>query len=194
MDSRAIPPIVTLCGVVAFLFAWFVATLYDPDWTYGVNMMSELGIAESEMSRALFNYGCMVGGGGVIVFGVGRLMASNKPLFKMATVPMLFAGLFLMLVGVFPMDFGDGNTHDMVATMMAIFLMVSLLVQGIDDVAGGRRNMGILAFAIFIISVMLALTTPLAFFEPTATILVAIWFTVLAYLMLIGKSDIGSIG
>lgn len=121
---------VGLIAAFAFAVILAVAILGDSSWVYGESMLSDLGVSDVELSADLFNYGCIVVGILLIVFGIGKALCETGA-NRAGGFFIAFAGLFLALVGHFTTDYG--NTHEAIAIILSLFLFVAMVITAVAD-------------------------------------------------------------
>lgn len=133
-------PFAVIGILAAFVFAVIlvVAANADSSWVYGENMLSDLGISSVQMTADLFNYGCIIVGILVFVYGIGKAYCETK-CNRASGCMLAITGIFLILIGYIHSDFGNGNTHDTIAVLLFLFLFVAMVLSAIGDWRDGYR-------------------------------------------------------
>ena len=133
-------PFAVIGLIAAFAFAIILVTaiMGDSAWVYGENMLSDLGISDVQMTADLFNYGCIIIGILVFVFGLGKALCETS-CNRASGCILAIAGVFLILVGYIHSDFGNGNTHDAIAILCYLFLFIAMVLSSIGDWRDGYR-------------------------------------------------------
>lgn len=108
--SPRVGAIAGIVGSVAFSALWIAAAYQDGSWVLGKMTLSELG-DRSRPGVVLFNVGAILAGIMSLVFSAGlyRVLSSSL-LGRLGTVTLGIASLFLIGVGVFPIDTGTAHT------------------------------------------------------------------------------------
>ena len=122
--------------VAAFIFSivWIVAACADPSWTLGEDFVSKLGVSGVSLAADLFNYGCIIAGILLFVYGIGKAYAYKG---SECASGMLFAvsGLLLVLIGLVH----SGNTyHSIIAVLLFVFLVFAIIAAAATDAKEGR--------------------------------------------------------
>ncbi len=179
-----------IIGVVAtiiFASIWIVAASNDPLWVFGESMLSDMGVSEERLTADLFNYGCMLTGALLAVFGLGRSITSSDRFIGVAIV---FAGAFLFLIGMF--DENTGAIHDACASLFFIILILTMFVTIVTDWNHGRRFVAMIT-AVLIVTVMSTFVgKPLPYIEAIAVISGLIWVIGQSYVMVTMKRSVRS--
>ena len=147
-------PVAAIGLLAAFAFAviFAVAANADSSWIYGESMISDLGVSDVQLSADLFNYGCLIVGVLLFVFGVGKA-ACEFGCNRASGCMLAIAAIFLILIGYIHSDFGNGNTHEAIAILLFLFLFVASVLSAIGDWKDGARLNGALT-SILILAVI----------------------------------------
>ena len=108
-----------LLAAFAFAVIFAVAANADSSWIYGESMISDLGVSDVQLSADLFNYGCLIVGVLLFVFGVGKA-ACEFGCNRASGCMLAIAAIFLILIGYIHSDFGNGNTHEAIAILLGL--------------------------------------------------------------------------
>lgn len=133
-------PFAVIGLIAAFALAIVIVTaiMGDPAWVYGENMLSDLGVSDVQSTADLFNYGCIVIGILVFVFGLGKSLCESS-CNRASGCMLAISGIFLILVGYIHSDFGNGNTHDTIAILCYLSLFIAMVLSAIGDSRDGYR-------------------------------------------------------
>ncbi|MCL2031747.1 MAG: DUF998 domain-containing protein [Methanomassiliicoccaceae archaeon] len=162
-----------MIGVAAFIIAWVCAASIDTAWEFGVNKLSEFGISDTDASL-YFNYGCMITGALVAVFGVGCAVYAKNMGRAVGGALLVLGGVALALVGVYTMNDGDLHSFAAVSAALLIFLAMIAFAAG-NWIADKKIFAGIGIVLIFLLATM-ALVFDVAELEAYGIILVMMWF------------------
>lgn len=166
--------VVGIVAAILFAMVWLVAAVNDPNWVLGVNTLSDMGVSDVQLTADLFMYGCIITGLLVFVFGLGK--ASNEYGSSRASgIMTAIAGVFLVLVGLYNKDFGNGNIHDTVAILFFLFLALAAMASVHGDWTEGKRINGAIGAILIMIVIGVAVGKPLAFVETVAVLCGLIW-------------------
>ena len=131
----------------AFIFsvAWVVAATADASWVLGSSYISDLGVSKVSLSQDVFNYGCIITGAFVMIYGAGKAYAYIGAECA-SGILLFFAGAMLILIGFIH----SGETyHRPISILFFIFLVFAILCAGYSDGKAGRMlNAAAAAFAI----------------------------------------------
>ncbi|MDR0791262.1 MAG: DUF998 domain-containing protein [Methanomassiliicoccaceae archaeon] len=131
-------------AVIVFGLSWYIAALSDPEWIFGTNYLSDLGVSDSETSRLFFNGGCIVAGVMLVIVGTIILVSKKGGLLKAAGGVAVVAGLGMALVGIVTEDAGD--PHFFVALIAFGMGFLSLVLLAVNDWRNGLRILASLTF------------------------------------------------
>jgi hypothetical membrane protein len=162
-----------MIGVAVFITAWVCAASVDTAWQFGVNTLSEFGISDTAASL-YFNYGCMLTGLLIMIFGLGRALNAANWGHIAGGALIVFGGAFLALVGVYTMD--EGNVHYFVAISAALFISLGMAAVAIGNWSADKKifaGVGIVSVCLFIIMVF---ALDVAEIEAYGIILAMVWF------------------
>ncbi len=127
-------PFAVIGLLVAFAFAIVLVVAIDGDtaWIYGKNRLSDLGIFDVQLTAYLFNYGCIIFGTLLFVYGIGKAMYETL-CNRASGCFVVIAAVFLILIDHIQSDFVNGNTHDTIAILFFLFLFISMVLSAIGD-------------------------------------------------------------
>lgn len=123
-------------------------------WRYGVNVLSDLGVMSP--TAALFNY-CLIFGGILLILHGSVRGPKEVGAHKYSSCLIGFAGVFLMLGGVFTVDIDNGLVHYAALNIFTVLLLAAMLFEGYASKNEGLRGIivggiGVLAFVIVAVS------------------------------------------
>ncbi len=156
MNARKCSPapfaVAGICAAFIFSVVWICAINADTSWVLGENSLSDLGVSSVAIAADLFNYGCILCGALVVIFGIGKACC-EKNYNRASGCFIAAAGVFMIVVGIVNKDFGNGNTHLMAAYLAFIFLALGVILSGFGNWNDGKR----VSAAITIILVLIVL-------------------------------------
>jgi len=162
-----------MIGVAAFIIAWMCAEAVDTAWQFGINTLSEFGVSDTDASL-YFNYGCMITGILVAVFGVGRAVYAKNVGHSLGGVLLVFGGASLALVGVYTMD--DGDLHKFVAVCAALFIFLSMIAIAAGNWSANRKILAGIGIVFVFLLIAMCMAYDIAKLEAYGIILAMIWF------------------
>jgi hypothetical membrane protein len=182
------PRLGALCGLAgAGIFAalWIAAVLADGHWVLGGMALSELG-DRSRAGSSLFNSAVIVTGVLGLGYTVGLARALSRNLLaKIGSLVLGAACLFLIGVGVFPIDTGRPHTlasygfFTLAAAALAL-LMIPLGRSRIFHRSGGLVTALLLAIPVLCIPLL-----SLAALEALAVVCLLVWIALISARMLV---------
>ena len=177
--------IVGIAAALLFAVLWTVAAKADPSWVFGENTLSDLGVSDVRMSACMFNYGCVVTGALVLVFGAGKALCETG-YSRGSGALIAVAGAFLLLVGVFNKDYGNGDPHLFVAYAFFLFLVLAALFSILGDAAEERRLNACVTGALIALCIAVAAGNTLAYTEAVTVACGLVWIAAESAKMLVG--------
>jgi hypothetical membrane protein len=165
--ERNIP--IGLAGITAalvFLFTWFTAAMYDPEWVFGTDYLSDLGVSGYSVAANLFNIGCLSSGILFTIFGIGILVGPRKGVADIdAGLFAIGGGILISLVGIVT----EGMQWHSLIAMGGIGLgLASLVCLAVRDWMDHLKAMSLitlfgvilvpLSYAVFVLSEMEIMT------------------------------------
>ncbi len=158
--------------VMPFIFTalWISSALVDGEWRFGFNSLSEMGISDDTVGAFLFNFACIISGISGIIFGFG-IFAYGKSVIRLGGALFTFSLLFLSLVGVFNLHFGD--VHYFVASTFGFVLGISFVFLSLKD--WGHIVYLIVDVTFIAVCIIFTLDTPFTVWEPTLIISSMVW-------------------
>lgn len=146
-------PFAAIGFLAAFAMAVIISVAINADagWVYGENTLSDLGVSDVELVSNLFNYGCMIVGILMIVFGLGKA-ATETGYNRGSGCLVAIAAVFMVIIGFIHSDFGNGNTHNIVAILTYLFLIAAIGLSAVGDwKVGGKLNAALSSILIVVI-------------------------------------------
>jgi len=158
--------------VMPFVFTalWISSALVDGEWRFGFDSLSEMGISDDTVGAFLFNFGCIISGISGIIFGFG-IFAYGKSVIRLGGALFTFSLLFLSLVGVFNLHFGD--VHYFVASTFGLVLGISYVFLSLKD--WGHIVYLIVDVTFIAVCIIFTVDTPFTVWEPTLIISAMVW-------------------
>lgn len=177
---------ILLIGLVFFAICWISAALADRTWEFGVQTMSELGISDTA-ARYWFLIGCV--GTGFCVTLYGMIEAANATLglqrYFYRILPL--AGVLLIGIGIFTMDFG--KIHGFFAITFFLTIYVAMIVYALYATYEKKTLISAITWIIIVIGAILLVLTKIAFVEPVFVILFMVWIGAIDMSKYIWKND-----
>jgi hypothetical membrane protein len=130
-DRRSADPLLLggvagFVAVICFLVGYGTAWAMSPDYEFGGNFLSDLGVMEGATA---FNLAAMSAGLAILPFTWGLWHALHESLLgKLGSVTCAVAGVFLFLVGVFPMRSEPIGIHYAVSVGFFSFVSITLIL------------------------------------------------------------------
>lgn len=141
-----------LSAVIAYPFI-VVSIVLTPWFNFYDNALSDLGnIARNAPVAYVFNFGIVFSGLLIALFAIMISLKHHSWKYLLWSIPLASAGLFLMLIGIFPED--AGMVHGLVAIMFFLLLIYTMLMYSFCSRALGSITTGIIALVFSIISVV----------------------------------------
>lgn len=138
-----------IAAVVLFFIVILLATDANPSWRIGIDTFSELGGAEMN-SKEFFNYGSMVFGTLLAVFGIGNAIHGRYRPYRIGGILIAVAGISFAGVGIFPYDINH-DLHNIVTASLCIFAILSLIAFIIGHWIHKRTSLTVISVAVLII-------------------------------------------
>ncbi len=135
-SSPAPLAIAGICGAFAFAVLWLVAVFADSSWVFGENTLSDLGVSEVSAAADAFNFGCMITGCLVVIYGIGKAW-SCKGYAAASGAYILVSGILLVLIGLFTED--SGNIHNYFAILFFILILLAVIITAVGDSKAGNN-------------------------------------------------------
>ena len=174
--NRNPAPFAVIGLIMAFAFAilWIVAAENDPNWAFGDNKISDLGVSSIELTADLFKYACIVCGALAFVFGVGKAYCEDDA-NRASGIMCAIMGIFMALAGIYNADYGNGTLHETVAYLFFLFLFLAAALSVYGDWADGKRISGAIAAILVLIALSCIVGKSLEFTEGVAVICGLLW-------------------
>ena len=131
-------------AAIGFLAAFALAVVItvainaDTSWVYGESKLSDLGVSDVDLAKNLFNYGCIIVGVLIVVFGVGK--AYNEDGCNCASGCFAaFAAIFLIIAGFLQANSGNSDTVESVVLLVSIFQIIAVALSAVGDWKEGAK-------------------------------------------------------
>lgn len=173
-----------IIGVATFIIAWVCAASIDTAWQFGVNTLSEFGISDTD-AKYFFNYGCMITGAFVALFGFGQTVNAKNGGYSAGGIFFVIGGVLLALIGVVTMDVGNGNLHNYVAISAALFLFLGMIAVCAGNWKADRKIVAGITIVFAFVLVAMAVCYDTAKLEAYGIILAMVWFLIESARMII---------
>jgi len=131
-----------LAAVIIFIVCWFAALVSDPDWVFGANYLSDLGVSKYMWAHKFFNGGCLIAGVLLALCGTALIVAKRGKLNTCAGVFALISGISMALIGIVTEDAGD--PHIWIAMSAFGFGFLGLAMLSVRDWDDGLKALALL--------------------------------------------------
>ena len=175
-----------LFGVAFFSICWLCAVVSDPSWTLGENMVSDLGVSDTNAAY-FFNYGCIITGIILCAYGIMSAYYGNGTFEKISYVLIDAAGAALIGVGTFTED--TGCIHNISAYTVFILAALSAVIRMVLGFIRKRMISAVITAALIICTAVVAFVETFPFLEAFAIIILLIWIAVTCIDALVEFSD-----
>lgn len=131
-------------AAIGFLAAFALAVIItvainaDVSWVYGESKLLDLGISDVDLTKNLFNYGRIIVGILIVVFGVGKAYTENGCNCASGCF-VAFAGVFLIIAGFMQANSGNSDTVEAAALFTCIFQIVAMALSAVGDWKDGAK-------------------------------------------------------
>ena len=163
-----------LVGIIIFSICWICAVILDGTWIFGENMVSDLGVSDTD-AKYFFNYGCIAAGIIIYVYGILTAYFNKSTLDRVCYILIAIAGMFLIGVGTFTEDLGW--PHNLCAYSLFIAVFISAILRIILDFINRDRVFAAVTAVLIISTIIVAATQTFPFLEAFAIIIILIWIT-----------------
>jgi len=162
---------------LVFSVAWIAAVAVDGTWTFGADMVSDLGVSETH-AHYFFGWGSIVAGALGSLCAVCLYMGHEGRVGRAAFVLLFLSGLMLVLVGAFNEDTAP---HTPAAVALFVMMWAAMIVLGLRDLRSGDaiEGSGHVTMAAFLFFAFLLNPLPLS--EALAVICLLVWVPLVSY-------------
>lgn len=175
--TRCSPAPFAVIGIcVAFIFAavWVIAVNADVSWVLGESSLGDLGASDVQLTADLYNYGLMLCGLLVLIFGLGKGY-TEKRCSRASGLVLALTGIFMIVAGGVSQDVGNGNLHEVAAVLSFFFMAVAVIVSAFGDWAEGKKLNVAVTIVLFLITLWALAFETLEMAEVVATGCFLIW-------------------
>ncbi|MBR2254569.1 MAG: DUF998 domain-containing protein [Candidatus Methanomethylophilaceae archaeon] len=167
-------PLVGPGAALLFVSMWVSAVLFDGGWALWENTLSDLGVSENGVSRALFNSACVISGVCLSVFSVFMINVDGG--WKGRTwMFSAVGGLFLLLVGVFTKD--EIDIHTAVAVTFGALCAFGMILHLIFDLYERDPVKSALLLVLTAVVIVSLIPGKIAVSEPVMVVCLLVWVT-----------------
>lgn len=164
--------VIGLLGIAVFSICWICAVVSDGRWIFGENMVSDLGVSDTN-AQYFFNYGCVAAGIIIYIYGILTAYFSKSAFDRISYILIALAGMFLIGVGTFTENLGW--PHNLCAYSLFIAVAVSAIIRLVLDIIHRDTISAALTAILIVSAVIVALTQTFPFLEAFAIIIILIW-------------------
>jgi hypothetical membrane protein len=141
-ERNSLIGVLALLGVIIFAFCWFAAAVSDPDWVFGANYLSDLGVSDYAPAYKFFNGGCLLAGIMLAVCGTVLVVSRKKKLDVLTGIFTIVAGTAMSLIGIVTED--AGAPHYYIALVAFGIGFLSLIFLAVRDWTNGLKILALL--------------------------------------------------
>jgi hypothetical membrane protein len=163
-----------LVGVVVFAIAWICAASLDASWQFAVNNLSEFGISDTA-AKYYFNYGCVITGILVTLFGAGRTIFAKNLGHAVGGALLFSGGIALAFVGVYTMDPATNDIHVLLAITAAAFFFGAIVAATFGNWYSDKKIFAGIGIIVILCLIPMIFFLEIAALEAYGIILVMIW-------------------
>ena len=127
--------LLAMLAVLIFSLCWFAASVSDPEWVFGANYLSDLGVSDYALANKFFNIGCLAAGAMLALCGIMIVTSKKDNMDLFAGIFALIAGIAMALIGVVTEDVE--TAHIIIALTAFGFGFLSLIVLSLKDRSDG---------------------------------------------------------
>lgn len=144
-------------AAIGFLAAFALAVIItvainaDVSWVYGESKLSDLGTSDVDLTKNLFNYGRIIVGILIVVFGIGKAYTEDGCNCASGCFT-AFAAFFLIIAGIMQANSGNSDTAEIAVILVCIFQIVAVALSAVGDwKEGAKLNAALSSILILII-------------------------------------------
>lgn len=141
-ERNVLVGMLALSAVVIFITCWFAAMVSDPDWVFGANYLSDLGVSKYTWAHKFFNGGCLIAGVMLALCGTALMISKKGKILTCAGLFALISGISMALIGIVTEDAGD--PHIWIAMCAFGFGFLGLMLFAIRDWDDGLKILAML--------------------------------------------------
>lgn len=170
-----------LCGIIAAVSAWTTISLSisrNPWFDLFKHALSDLGGPKAK-DPWVYNVGLMITGVLTSIYALYAVSASTSKIAVYASSFIFIAGIFLVLIGVFP---SGTRPHTFVSTWFFVQMWMAVVASAIDFLVRKRLVLGTLLLALSAVGLLGALLVKwpsVALLEIYGVILINIYVVIL---------------
>ncbi len=186
-DASRTAALLSTALIISFSATWIIAVIIDGAWEFGVNMISDLGVSATN-AHYVFGWGSIASGILAALTGYALSSLRGSTADKAPFFLLMFAGMMLMLVGIFP----EGTAfHFPAALSLFIAVWISTVLLAVRDLRAGECLYGSINTVLALLNVILLVAVSLALYEALGVIMFLLWTSMLAHGALTGARGYG---
>lgn len=172
-------------GLIAAISAWLVIGIciyFNPWFVFTIHAFSDLGAPEAKMPW-IYNYGLISVGILILLYSLYLLLESRNKLESMGSSFMFVAGIFLILIGLFP---SGTKPHNFVSTWFFIQADFAIVAWGLGLIVRKLVKLGSLITIMGLLSPVFAMLIEwpsAATIEAYGIIVIDIWVVILTKIL-----------
>lgn len=166
--SPALFAVVGICAAFMFALALVSAINADASWVYGESSLIDLKNSSVQVAADLMQYGSIVFGILLIVFGFGKGIVENK-CGRASGFMLAIAGVFVVLLGL-DTQIGNENVESSLQILFLALLTISVVLSAYGNWYEGKNLNVALIVILFVVAFVAVCFKPL---EASVVIIIA---------------------
>lgn len=179
-----------LLGIAVFSICWICAIISNGTWVFGENMVSDLGVSDTN-AQYFFNYGCAAAGMIIYIYGILTAYFNRLMLDRVSYVLIALAGMFLIGVGTFTEDLGW--PHNLCAYSLFIAVAISAIIRLVLDLLHKDAISAAVTAVLIAAVVIIAITQTFPFLEAFAIIVILVWIALVCLKTIFNNDGYGTL-
>ncbi len=175
-----------IIAAVVFTISWIGAIAQDSSWVFGKDMLSDLGVSDTD-AKFYFNYGCcMLTAVLIAAFGVSSLGYASNRYIATGGALLILSAIPLFFVGVIAKDC-DIDAHRSIAYLMGTLLLLAICLYAGGFWANGHEVFAAVPVIMIIALIGVYIKNGMAGFESWGAVCAIIWIIVASVDMMLSK-------
>lgn len=135
-----------IVAVAAFCTVIAICSVLSDTWTWCESVVSRFGIDDNQTVCDIYNYGSIVFGMLIAVYGLGRI-ESKKYGYSVGGALFILAGICIAIMGIITCADSSRDIHRFFAILTAVFIVAAMVAIALQY----RRDGNILALGITLV-------------------------------------------